>query len=299
MKEKKPLPRLENPYRPRGSWYKGAFHFHSTGSDGMLSPRASIQKYASSGFKVIGLSDHGRVTPVDPAWFPGVLLIPTAEIGWPHLLHIGAKKAGKIDLPAFKEAIAHAHREKSFTVLCHPDWSNHTWKELDKAAPQVFALELYNHVTEIENATGLARETWDMLLRAGHRLWGFADDDAHFRVSQPQYGGGWVMIRTPRLTRDAVIKSLKAGSYYSSQGPSLFDLTIKGRFIHLRCSPVVEVRAVASGIGAGMCFFSKKPCGSWVLDRSRFQWPETTYVRIELKDAKGKVAWLNPLFKAR
>ena len=296
MKKRKKLPGLENPYRTGGKWFKGAFHFHSTGSDGMLSPRASVQKYASAGYKVIGLSDHGRVTPVDPAWFPGVLLIPTAEIGWPHMLHIGAKKTGKIDLPDFKRAIALAHREKSFTVMCHPDWSNHDWKVIGRSARQVFALEIYNHVTVLENGTGQAREIWDLLLRSGHRLWGFADDDSHFNQSYPQYAGGWVVIRTPRLTRDAVIKALKTGSYYSSSGPKLFDLSTEGKHIRLRCSPVVEVRAIASGVGAGRCFFSKKPKGSWDLDRSQFQWPDTTYIRIELIDAKGKVAWLNPLF---
>jgi hypothetical protein len=287
---------LENPYRSRGNWYKGAFHFHSTGSDGMLSPRASVQKYASAGFKVIGLSDHGRVTPVDPAWFPGILLIPTAEIGWPHMLHIGAKKTGKLDINSFDKAAALNRREKGFNVLCHPDWSNHTWKELDRAAPKVCALEVYNHVTVIENSTGTARETWDLLLRAGHRLWGFADDDSHFNVSYPQYAGGWVMIRSGRLERNSVLNSLKKGSYYSSQGPRLFDLAVEGKYIRLRCSPVVEVRAIASGVGAGKCFFSKKPCGSWLLDRSRFQWRDTTYIRIELVDSRGKVAWLNPLF---
>ena len=106
------------------------------------------------------------------------------------------------------------------------------------------------------------------------------------------------MIRAPRLGRNAILDALKKGSYYSSQGPLLNDLTVRGKLINISCSPVVEVRAVVDGVGAGCCFFSKKPKTRWTLNRSFFQWTESTYVRIELKDAKGKVAWLNPLFAA-
>jgi len=293
--KKKWLPALHNPYRARGQWYKGAFHIHTTCSDGKLTPRQAVAAYAAKGCRVVGISDHGRVTEVPPRLFPGVLLIPNVEVSWPHLLLIGTKAHGKIDFKSLNSALKYARKEKSFVVLCHPEWSNHTMAEVRRAWP-VNAMETYNHGCEYENATGYGDMHWNLLLRSGRRLWGFADDDAHFSEWSPEYDGGWVMIRAPKLTQPAVLKALKDGSYYSSQGPRLLDFSVRGNYFHIRCSPVVEVRALVDGVGAGMVRFSRKASGSWKLDRSKCMWKGTTWVRFELKDANGKLAWTNPLY---
>ncbi len=292
---KKRIPRLENPYRRRGRWFKGAFHFHSTNSDGALPPYQAIAKYVSLGYQVLGLSDHNFVSRVPASWFPGTVLIPTAEISSPHLLHIGANTVGRLVFEKTPQALARIKREGGFSVLNHPGWSNCTWNDLSRVWP-VNALEIYNHLTEMENAVGLAVERWDMLLQTGRRYWGFASDDAHFNRTFPQCDGGWVRIRAPRLTQPEILRSLHAGSFYSSSGPRLFDLRVARGTITLRCSPVVEVRAIADGVGSGGVQFAQRPRGRWVIQYQTWGCQPKRYVRIELRDAKGRTAWTNPLF---
>jgi hypothetical protein len=291
----KAIPLLENPYPPRGRWFKGAFHFHSTNSDGALSPAESIRRYADAGFDVIGLSDHGCVSVVPDEWFPGRLLVPTAELSWPHILHIDANARGVVREGSFRDVLARIRREHAFGVFCHPGWSNHTWQESLGAWP-VDAVEIYNHVTEIENATGLAVERWDMLLQAGRRVWGFADDDSHFRPAYPQFGGGYVMIRAPRLTRPDIMRALKAGSFYSRMGPEFREIRVARGLVTVRTSPAVELRAIADGVGSGCVYFSKRPCRDWTVRYDGWWTKPRRYLRLELRDAAGKTAWSNPLF---
>ncbi len=293
---KKRIPRLDNPYRFRGRWYKGAFHIHTTSSDGKITPRQAVSRYAARGCRIVGISDHGHVTRIPPRLFPKVLLIPNVEVAWPHLLLIGTKGRGRYDFRSPRKAIAAGKRDGCFIVMCHPEWSNHTMAEL-RRLKGAHAVEAYNHGCEYENATGFSVAQWDMLLREGRKLWGFADDDAHFSTWSPEYDGGWVMVRAPALARGAVIRALKAGSYYSSQAPVLGEISVRGGIIRLSCSPVREVRAVADGVGSGAVLHSRRPRTRWAIDVRK--WWIKSYLRIELMDARGRKAWLNPMYVRR
>jgi len=291
----KPIPLLENPYRSRGRWFKGAFHFHSTNSDGSLSPAESIRKYAEAGFDVIGLSDHGCVSVVPDEWFPGKLLIPTGELSWPHILHIGAKARGVVREGTLRDVLARIRRERGFGVLCHPAWSNHTWQETLEAWP-VDAVEVLNFVTELENGIGYGVERWDMMLQTGRRYWGFATDDSHFRPAYPQFGGGYVMIRAPRLEAPDIMRALQAGSFYSTMGPEFREIRVARGVVQVRTSPVVELRGIADGVGAGHVQFSRRPRRTWVVRYGDWWTKPLRYLRLEIKDGRGKTAWSNPFF---
>jgi len=292
---KKRIPTLLNPYTRKGRWYKGAFHFHSTNSDGKISPREAVANYARRGYRIVAPSDHGFTTLLPQEWFPGVLLIRNLEICWPHLLHIGARSEGKWKEEGLMASLRRIRREGGFAVHCHPAWSDATWDDLVRTRP-VDAVEICNHFCELENATGYSVERWDMLLQSGRKVWCFATDDTHFNLGFPPCDGGWVEIRCPRLTRDDVMKSLKAGSFYASQGPRLLDLSVRRGFVNLRSSPVTELRAVADGVGSGQVYTSRVPRTAWTVDYRGWWCQPRRYLRIELKDARGRVAWSNPLF---
>lgn len=296
MKNKIPL--LDNPYRFPGAWIKGAFHFHTTNSDGKIPPLEAVRRYAAKGYRVAGVTDHHYVTILPPGSFPRLLTIPSAEIAWPHLLHIGARGSGKLPSETIPRSIKRIKRDGGFSVLCHPGWSDCSWKDLWNTWP-VDAVEIYNHLCQIENATGFALERWDMVLQSGRKVWGFATDDSHFNKTYPQYAGGWVMIKTPSVDRASVMRALKTGRFYSSSGPELRSLsTQKGR-ITLATSPIVSVRALADGVGAGKVLFSRRPRTRWTVDYSGWWCQPKTYVRLELIDARGRAAWTNPLFVLR
>jgi len=295
---KKKIPVLENPYLARGSWLKGAFHFHTTKSDGKIEPMEAVRRYAALGYRVAAPSDHHHITLIPPGAFPGLLTIPAAEIGWPHILSIGACGEGKLPNESIPRALARIRRDRGFSVLCHPGWSDCSWQDIRRTWP-VDAMEIYNHLCQIENATGISLERWDMVLQSGRRVWGFATDDSHFNQKYPQYAGGWVMIKAPSRNQSAVMRALKAGAFYSSSGPALYSLSASRGRITLHCSPVNELRAVADGVGAGGVLFSRKPRSRWTVEYSRWWHQPESYVRLEMIDSRGRAAWTNPLFVVR
>ncbi len=297
---KEPIAKLQNPYQVPGRWYKGEFHIHTTNSDGSFSPEKTVAAYVKKGFKVIGVSDHYFVTQVPQSKFPGVLFIPTAEIAEPHLLHIGCKTKGELPQESYRQSIARIRRDKGFAVINHPHWSNLCTCELKKFASFADAMEIYNHVCEVENASGYSVERWDMLLKKGLKIWGFANDDDHFRNGFADFGGGFVVIKAKALTQEAILSSLSRGSFYISQGPSLHDLKVGGGKLRVKCSPVQEIRVLLDDWSRGKCYYSKgKPKTAWDIDYQANHDRPRVYMRVEIKDAKGRRAWSNPLFVKR
>jgi hypothetical protein len=65
----------------------------------------------------------------------------------------------------------------------------------------------------------------DGLLERGHKVLVNAGDDAHFGHPRDRFGG-WVEVHCDRLDPEALLGSMKAGRYYSTQGPSLLELIV-------------------------------------------------------------------------
>jgi hypothetical protein len=95
---------------------------------------------------------------------------------------------------------------------------------------------------------------WDIVLalRLGkHRLpvlYGLATDDAHgyhaFGVGKVNPGRGWVMVRAPYLSAEAVVRALEAGDFYASTGVALADVRRDGDQIRLVIKPEPGVEYV-------------------------------------------------------
>jgi hypothetical protein len=95
---------------------------------------------------------------------------------------------------------------------------------------------------------------WDIVLalRLGrHRLppvYGLATDDAHsyhaWGSSKSNPGRGWVMVRAPYLTAEALVRALEAGDFYASTGVVLRDVRRAGDRLTVRvqAEPGVKYR---------------------------------------------------------
>jgi hypothetical protein len=92
------------------------------------------------------------------------------------------------------------------------------------------------------------------------------------------------------------MRALKAGSYYSTMGPKFREIAVARGVVRVRTSPVVELRAIADGVGAGLCCFSNRPRRNWIVRYADWWTQPQRYLRLEIKDAGGKTAWSNPLF---
>lgn len=210
-----------------------------------------------------------------------------------------------------------------FVALAHPAWYGATVEDL-QSIPAAHAIEAYN---EICGRLNDAPESWyhvDQLLAAGRRVTAIGADDAHFLDRLPRSEDGeltddlepsgkvdpiatesgeevpagfacWVWVRAAALEPDLLVAALKAGDFYTSQGPVIHDISLSEdrRTIRVVSSPAVSVYArgradgqtMASKHGAHVTH-STFPIGAHL----------GSYVRIIVVDAAGKRAWSNPIW---
>jgi len=128
------------------------------------------------------------------------------------------------------------------------------------------------------------------LLEEGHRINLIATDDAHF--TEPDHFGGWVMVQATENDPDALLESLKAGTFYSSQGPELRNIVVTDTHVEVESSAVVALIVQGHGNKA-------KAVHGLSMTRSRLPLNllgNTPYVRVTVIDAAGKRAWSNPIW---
>ena len=285
-----------NMWNAKGIWLKGNTHTHTINSDGKCTPAEIASAYKRHGYDFVFLTDHEkRTVPDETTGKP--LLIPAEEIAFAykghgyHFVCLGIKKAwasGSFHSPM--QMLARARREGVFIVQAHPYWcgipSNRCVYQADLTCP---GMEVYNKVCDRLNGKGYANVHWDDLLDAGHRILGFAADDAHLRSD---IAGGWIMVKARNRTPETILSAIRNGSFYSSQGPEIKAIVIRGREIKVACSPVTRInfitnRASGSSISAATPRLKE---AVWTVPKGN------TYARIELVGTSGKMAWSNPIF---
>ncbi len=300
-----------------GNWYKGNLHLHSTNSDGRKSPTETAKVYADHGYQFVSFTEHEYYTDNQELNRENFLILPGVEFSCEkteplriyHLLGIGQHGAGEEatrengfchqqhfpvkkweGLASVQSIIDEALAANNLVIFNHPNWSR---MELsDFVDLEGFcAMEIYNYSGDVDSRTGLSIDYWDSLLRRGRKVWGVATDDAHF--GQDDYCGGWVMVNAGELTIEAITVALKEGNFYSSSGPEIYEFYVEDGLAKIACSEVREIHFITyetfghSIVARGdetFCRGEMKLCG------------EEKYVRAEVVDHKGRVAWSNPIF---
>ena len=246
-----------SPFKNPGRFWRGNIHTHSTLSDGVLSPEAVVQAYKDAGYDFMMLSDHfighynWPVADTRTYRSNSFTTLIGSEVHAPRtsageLWHIVA--AGlPLDFPPCDpsesgEALARrAMAAGAFVGMAHPAWSQLTIED-GRALSFAHAVEIYNHGCATESDRGEGFYLLDQLLTEGHRLSAFATDDAHFKT--PDHFGGWVQVKAESLDPEALLAALKAGQYYSSQGPLIHDIATNGDELTVSCSPVDTIVVV-------------------------------------------------------
>ncbi len=189
----------------------GAFHVHSTMSDG-LAPLEEIAVQAREArVDVVLLSDHGpphreaAVLDETDEMIGGVRFIGGSEVGMPegHLIVSDVDALPDYHLPPFPpDAVADVGTWGGFSVLTYPEDPTHRWRyweedftpdgieiinvtsyfrassHWDKLEWAVFSIfNRYYYVSSFESPT-YALERWDELLTRG-RVWAFYAANAH------------------------------------------------------------------------------------------------------------------------
>ena len=289
-----------------GRFWRGNLHGHSTGSDGALTPEEVCQAYAAEGYDFINLSDHFRpqydfpITDTTPFRTERFTTILGAEVHAPetsrgvdwHILAVGLP----VDFAPNGEGETGAALAQrcldagAFVAIAHPHWYNLTFEDA-MSLPPVHAVEAYNHTCGVRTARGEGTVLWDAMLSAGQRINGIAVDDSHFREGAFDGFGGWVMVKATENTPDALLAALKAGHFYATQGPSIFDIQRDGETLDIECSPATQVYAVGPVAKSEHVTGTAMTRASLSLGKFAGAW-----CRLVVRDAMGRQAWTNPLW---
>ncbi len=277
-------------------WYRGNLHTHTTVSDGRRTPEETIAAYRAKGYDFLAITDHrifgaGREEP-------DFVLIPGAEYDLNdfdrreafHILGLGIREnvTTRNDLPP-QQLIDGIRAAGGMAVLAHPGWSL-----LEHASAQALtgyeAMEIYNGVSEFYSGRGYYGDFVDTLASKGRVYPLLANDDTHFY--ELDFASGWTMLQTDSFTISGILDSLRAGRYYSTQGPEIHQITLEDGRLTVETSPLTEI-----------CFYSDafyaegrvvRAQEGETLTTASYQFgPLDHWVRIEGRDASGKRCFSN------
>jgi hypothetical protein len=293
------------PFDKAGRFYRGNLHTHSNRSDGTLPPVTVAQTYRDRGYDFLAITDHFQeqygfpITDTRPLRTPHFTTLLGAEFtapateGGPDMdiialglpLNFAPPAPGKT-APALA---ARAAAAGAFVGLAHP-LASRLSADAAAALTAIQAVEIYNAVVRNKESWSLS----DALSAKDVRRTAFAADDNHFLARKPAWPPAWVQVRAERLEPDALLAALKAGHFYSSQGPELRDVAIVDDTLRVACSPATVVLVsgpgdrVASRSGGGItaCAFSIEPFRGG-------------FCRVTIVDADGLKAWSNPIWLDR
>ena len=287
-----------------GNWYKGITHIHSTVSDGKWTVPQLAEWYKTRGYDFWILTDHLICTDTRSLSTSTFLTIPGIEIHGPdttigrtpHLVGLGAGIEGHVEQgTGMQQMIDQINGKDMLAVVAHPYWSALLDQHLAAATGYV-AIEIYNHTCWEHVGKGDSLTYWDNLLYAGRRVWGIAVDDAHCSLNPPDVGGGWIVVKAPALTETAVLEAIRDGHFYASQGPAIYDWTVRDTTVQVRCSPVERIQLNAPNGSGRMARASQGEA----ISEATFTLSELPpYLRVTCVDHQRLRAWTNPVFPDR
>ena len=291
-----------NAFAAPGEWLKGNLHTHTTESDGLYSPQATVDLYAEAGYDFLAHTDHSCLTSYSGLNPHKMVLIPGSELaggqgemGQPyHLVVLGLKAAVEYDAADNIQNIVNIARQVGqMCFIAHPSWSRLTFQDL-LSLEGIDGVEVYNTNCHRCCGTGEAAIQWDELLARGRRLWGLAVDDAHWRFTDGLLG--WVMVKSPQRTPQAILEALLQGHFYASNGPSIHDIKIVDSEVQVTCDPVREVRLVGPRPAQGVTTYRLNLEGPFT-EVSLPLADSWEVVRVEIVNDAGQMAWSNPCYR--
>jgi hypothetical protein len=295
------------PFDRPGRFWRGNLHTHSTVSDGALTPEQTCEFYRNAGYDFLAITDHFTersgfiVADTRPYRTPDFTTLIGAELHTPatafstlwHILAVGLPLDFAPTPPdqTGPELAARALAAGAYVAAAHPAWYGLTEEEVLALGP-VHAIETYNSTAIDHNDRPDSWYMLDLLLNRGHRYFGCAVDDAHFQPSRDDALRGWVQVRSETLEPAALLAALKAGHYYSSTGPEIYDIrVIPGDRVIVRCSPASRI--FVTGYAWNTVFAYGSGITEAELSLEKFNGP---FCRVTVRDEQDRRAWSNPIW---
>jgi hypothetical protein len=279
-----------------GVWVRGNIHGHSKEHSGCASVplEAGIARYLSAGSQFLAVTDHDHVTDLSlyRSRYPETVFLEGFEYSSSeNVLFVGESVPPLHELP-IAEALRRA--DGLLTVICHPrpSRSRRYWtaEMILALRPAPLGIEVFNghysrHHKVFEDVNPLYTESWDELLSAGSRVWGFANDDFH---DSDDFGKAYNMVNVHALTASSLMEAMKAGRFYATTGLLLDRVGVEAGRIEVHLAENAKGRFVGPGgrvlaEGEGRSF--------------AYRTAGEPYVRFEAEGKAGRRIFLQPFFK--
>jgi hypothetical protein len=193
---------------------------------------------------------------------------------------------------------ARAREAGAFVTMAHPSWSQLTIED-GRSLAAAHAVEVYNHICAVLTDRGDGFYLLDQLCNEDRRLMAVVGDDAHFHSGDLDAFGAYVMVKSESLDPEALLGALKAGKFYSSQGPRIHNIEITRKDVRVECTPantiavVTGASAAVSRVGRGLTDVTIE-----YAEARKWAWselPPIKWFRIVVIDGPRR-AWTNPIW---
>ena len=299
------------------NWYKGNIHTHTTESDGDAEPEKVVRWYRRHGYDFLVLSDHNHRTILDygpgKRRFKRPLMVPGEEVSVNirdgevpiHINAIGiSRMVEPIDasevVPTIQANVNAIVQAGGIASINHPSYKWAFDHEAIKEVTGASLLEIFNGhpLSNLYGGAGKpsSEQIWGGVLDAGKVIFGVATDDSHnytdFEPSMSNPGRGWVMVRAPELSREAIVEALGSGEFYASTGVTLAGLDMLQESLHLEIEQTYDYIYSTTFIGRGGAVLAEI-AGPVATYRMR---GDEGYVRAVVVNSGGHRAWTQPVF---
>ncbi len=270
------------------------------------------------------------VAPLDEAAGAGIVVIPGAEIGvaWPQaalaeVCAIGIREVRRKHVHP-QEVIDDVLDQGGIPFISHPHMSG-VYSSLMMDLEGLVGIEIFNAACQHSGRRGVSTTHWDDLLTCGRRVWGWACDDRHTDDEYPPPPGclpyrdhakGWIMVRAPRRSEEAILQAIRDGHFYSTTGPTIHDIRVEEGMIHVRCSEAKQITFASvpwtgtrvhaepggslteASVSTGAVGEPSRIMGTIANSANLGDHPRPkkmgSYFRVEIWDGEDGYAWSNP-----
>ena len=158
----------------------------------------------------------------------------------------------------------------------------------------------YNHACAVTTDLGDGFYILDQLCNEERRLTAVVGGDAHFHNGDLDAFGGYVLVKSESLEPESLLGTLKAGEFYSTQGPRIYNIELTRDEVRVECSPVHTLALdtcaspAVSRVGRGLTQATIE-----FAEVTKWAWrdpPPFKSFRIVAIDGPRRRAWTNPIW---
>jgi len=277
-------------------WYKANLHTHTTESDALKSREESARIFKAAGYDILAFTDHWVVSDT---YMDGEMLMlrgceyHTFTRQMSHIVGVGMKDIPDIVREEDPQSIVDKiNISGGAAILAHPAWSLNPPQYIAELKG-IAGAEIYNSVSDYPySARGYSGNIMDIASALLKKcIPAIAADDCHY------YNGdelrGWTYLMMDELTEDNVIKALKNGDFFATQGPIAFIERVEredGSYACVTCSDDAEAVQFFSA-----SYWNRDTTKVFKSGEERKAYfkikPNDVFIRAEVR-AKGKLAWV-------